>query len=259
MKTINSILFTFTTILLLISTTNAGIFSAKGDVKLIDVDRLKKHLKTSSKGTFVAFYAPWCGHCQSLKPEFEKAATNVKNLVVFAAVDCDADQNKASCGRDYGVKGFPTIKYFPGTPVPMDYDQERKAKAMVDYSLRFMPTFAKKIKSKKDLQEKISKSSNDRPLVVLFTTATATTPTFKSLSSVFHKKMEVYTATPKAIGEETAKELFSIESIPSLIVFKGETNYEKFKGKMSYNTLYEFVKEQLQTNKSETQKAKGEL
>ncbi|EGG12307.1 PDI family protein [Melampsora larici-populina 98AG31] len=257
-----SILVTLITILLFITTTNAGIFNSKGDVKAIDIDRLKKHLKTSSKGTFVAFYAPWCGHCKSLQPEFEKAATNVKNLVVFAAVDCDADQNKASCGRDYGVKGFPTIKYFPGTPVAMDYDQERKAKSMVDYSLRFMPTFAKKIKSKKDLQEKISKSSNDRPLVVLFTTATATTPTFKSLSSVFHKKMEVYTATPKAIGEETAKELFSMESIPGLIVFKGNTDYEKFKGKMNYNTLYEFIKKELQLaekSKSENQKAKDEL
>ncbi|KAG0140228.1 hypothetical protein CROQUDRAFT_375056 [Cronartium quercuum f. sp. fusiforme G11] len=224
-----------------------GIFNSKGDVKLIDAARLKKHVKTSSKGTLVAFYAPWCGHCKNLQPEFEKAATNVKNLVVFAAVDCDAEQNKQACGQDYGVKGFPTIKYYPGLPVPLDYQDERKAKPMVDFVLKKMPTFAKKIKSKKDLSDKISNSTKSRPLVVLFTTATATTPTYKSLSSVFYKKMDVYTATPKAIGEDTAKTDYQIESLPALIVFTGDgtDGIHQFNGKLNYGNLYSFIKSKL--------------
>lgn len=55
--------------------------------------------------------------------------------------------------------GFPTIKYFPGSPVALDFREERKAKPMVDFALKNMPVFAKKIKSAVDLNEKVSKST----------------------------------------------------------------------------------------------------
>lgn len=71
----------------------------------------------------------------SLAPEYEKAGANLKNLVNFAAVDCDAQANKRLCS-EYGIQGFPTIKYFPGKKrkSPKDYMGERKAKALADYA-----------------------------------------------------------------------------------------------------------------------------
>merc|ERR1711991_139507 len=64
------------------------------------------------KHVLVEFFAPWCGHCKNLAPEYELAATAFKNVddVVIASVD--ADQHKALGGR-FDVKGFPTLKYFP--------------------------------------------------------------------------------------------------------------------------------------------------
>jgi protein disulfide-isomerase A6 len=59
---------------------------------------------------FVKFYAPWCGHCKNLKPEWAKAATALKGSVKIAKVDATAESDVA--GR-YGVRGYPTIKIFP--------------------------------------------------------------------------------------------------------------------------------------------------
>jgi protein disulfide-isomerase A1 len=60
----------------------------------------------------VEFYAPWCGHCKKLAPEYEAAAE------VLSAQDpprtiakLDATENKAM-GDRYEVKGFPTLMWF---------------------------------------------------------------------------------------------------------------------------------------------------
>jgi protein disulfide-isomerase A6 len=36
---------------------------------------------------FVEFYAPWCGHCKALEPEWNTVAADMKGKVKFAKVD----------------------------------------------------------------------------------------------------------------------------------------------------------------------------
>ena len=80
----------------------------------------------SSLPVIVEFYAPWCGHCKKLTPEFEKAATNLKGKVVFGAYD--ATQSKTYSAK-YGVKGFPTLKGFIDGQ-DEEYNGGRTAKAL---------------------------------------------------------------------------------------------------------------------------------
>jgi len=81
----------------------------------------------------VEFFAPWCGHCQSLVPEYTKAANALKGIVKVGAVN--ADEHK-DIGGQYGVRGFPTIKIFGGNKKkPEDYQGARTAEGIVNAAL----------------------------------------------------------------------------------------------------------------------------
>jgi len=80
----------------------------------------------------VEFYAPWCGHCKSLAPEYELVATAFKGQAVKVA-NVDADKHR-DLGSRFGVTGFPTLKWFPaGAKEPEAYQGGRTAKDLVDF------------------------------------------------------------------------------------------------------------------------------
>jgi thioredoxin 2 len=57
----------------------------------------------------VDFWAPWCGPCRAMAPQFEKAATELEPQVRFAKVNTDEEQQLA--GR-FGIQGIPTMILF---------------------------------------------------------------------------------------------------------------------------------------------------
>lgn len=70
-------------------------------------EELKKH-----DNLLVEFYAPWCGHCKKLAPEYAAAAEELgkKDPPMFVA-KVDATEEKALAER-FAVQGFPTLVFF---------------------------------------------------------------------------------------------------------------------------------------------------
>lgn len=85
----------------------------------------------------VAFAAPWCGHCQRLRPEWEEAAAKLSGSgAELGWVDATVETSLAA---QYNVRGYPTIKVFPGgrktSADAFDYPGERTAAGIVAAAL----------------------------------------------------------------------------------------------------------------------------
>mmetsp|Transcript_48268 Transcript_48268/g.114409 ORF Transcript_48268/g.114409 Transcript_48268/m.114409 type:complete len:430 (+) Transcript_48268:3-1292(+) len=102
-------------------------------IQLTEADFESKVLN-SNEDWLVEFMAPWCGHCQRLKPEWEDAARQLKGEFKLGVVDATQETGLAST---YGVKGYPTIKLFKtgpkGNKEAVDYNGGRTASDIVQF------------------------------------------------------------------------------------------------------------------------------
>lgn len=93
----------------------------------------------------VEFYAPWCGHCKNLAPEWAIAGNTFDESDGIVIADVDATENQ-NIAQKYGVQGYPTIKYFPkGSLEPEEYTGGRSADTIVSWVNDKIGT-AKKVK-----------------------------------------------------------------------------------------------------------------
>lgn len=116
--------------------TSSGGSKGKSDVVELDESNFEELVLDSEDLWLVEFFAPWCGHCKNLAPHWEKAATELKGKVKLGAVDATVHQGLAS---KYGIKGFPTIKFFPGgkkdSSSAEEYNGGRTADDIVHWAL----------------------------------------------------------------------------------------------------------------------------
>jgi len=88
------------------------------------------------RNVLVQFYVTWSEHCKILKPKMEAAAVKV-NLndsidATIAKIDSDADEE--GLAKRYGVRGYPSIKWFPkGSLRGEEYNGERETKDIIEF------------------------------------------------------------------------------------------------------------------------------
>lgn len=97
-----------------------------------DGKALERFLKKDKRNSLIMFYAPWCGYCKQMKPDYSKAATELKPDYVIAAIDVNKPEN-AVVRRQYNISGFPTLIYYEAGEFKFTYEGDKKKQDLVNF------------------------------------------------------------------------------------------------------------------------------
>eukprot|EP00760_Papus_ankaliazontas_P028047 PhM_4_TR3501/c1_g2_i1/m.39214/K09584/PDIA6, TXNDC7; protein disulfide-isomerase A6 len=214
-------------------------------------DNFKQHVMETDAIWIIEFYAPWCGHCKAFTPEYEKAAKSLAGIVKFGAVNGD-DQNAAGIAQAFGVQGYPTIKLFPSeltkhekegtfSKVPIDYQGERSAAALVRWVLSRMPTqHIERITGAESHKAFLDRFADDSlPKVMLFTNKKHIAPLYTSLSLDF-KYRALFGVVQQSDETAALQKKYAVKKFPTIVLVTDDET-QTFNGDINKDELVAFV------------------
>ena len=108
-----------------------GDDGAEDHVVHLSDDTFAGVVNDASTDALVEFYAPWCGHCKSLKPVYKKVAAEFADDdgITIAA----ADATSLEVPSEFDVAGYPTVYWVPASGPSKAYDGARDFASMVEF------------------------------------------------------------------------------------------------------------------------------
>ncbi|KAF9434370.1 hypothetical protein BGZ76_008129 [Entomortierella beljakovae] len=217
-----------------------------------------------STPALVEFYAPWCGHCK-IYEELGAAFTGKNDKVLVTKVDADAHRE---LGSRYGIKGFPTIKWFPKgvNGDPEDYSGGRDLESLASFITKktgVKSTIVKVVPvvhvlTDSTFETEVLKSG--RPALVEFYAPWCghcknLAPTYEKVAQDFlSDKEKVLIANVDATVDKTYAEKYGVTGYPTIKFFTADGQVEDYQGGRSEQDFIDFINQ-----KTGTQRVAGGL
>ncbi|RCV35791.1 hypothetical protein SETIT_7G268600v2 [Setaria italica] len=254
-------------LLLLLAAAAAAVSPAAADdvVALTEADFEKE--VGQDRAALVEFYAPWCGHCKKLAPEYEKLGASFKKAksVLIAKVDCD--EHKSVCSK-YGVSGYPTIQWFPkGSLEPKKYEGQRSAEALAEFvnseagtNVKIAAVPSSVVVLTPETFDSVVLDETKDVLVEFYAPwcghCKHLAPVYEKLASVFKQDEGVVIANLDADKHADLAEKYGVSGFPTLKFFpKGNKAGEDYDGGRDLDDFVKFINEKCGTSRD----SKGQL
>jgi len=216
----------------------------------------------------VEFYAPWCGHCKALAPEFVKAAKKLEeqgSAIKLAKVDATEENELA---EENQVRGYPTLKFYRNAK-PIDYQGGRTADEIVSWLNKKTGPAAKTLESADDTKTfiegadvaiigffksadsdaakeflKAAGGIDEYPFAIVTDSSIASENKVDGDAVVVFKKFDEGRADlQKDLTEESITKFVKGEALPLIVDFNHETAQKVFGGEIRSHVLMFLSKE----------------
>ncbi|XP_072304480.1 protein disulfide-isomerase A3-like [Eucyclogobius newberryi] len=199
------------------------------------------YLATEHETMLVMFYAPWCGHCKKLSPDFEKAATKLKGTVQLSKVDCTV--NTEVCER-FGVTGYPTLKIFRSGRDAGPYDGPRSAERLVQVMKKLSGPDSVLLESKSDLEQFVD--HYEASIVGLFSLDSSRGSEFLKAAALLRDQFRFAHSSKLMLGQEyNASAECVLLFRPPRLTNKFEESVVVFSDYLTVSSLRRFIRDHI--------------
>ncbi|XP_077993162.1 protein disulfide-isomerase TMX3-like [Glandiceps talaboti] len=166
----------------------------------------------------VQFYAPWCGHCKRLAPVWSDVGSSLAksgSSIRVAKIDCTRYSNVAD---EFGVRGFPTIKFVRGDKV-YTHQGARTKEDIIDFAEKAKGPAVHQLKSR----GKFYDARGQHDIFFLYVGSDDTCPIYEKYQRIADDKLisnYFYSAKPTVLPDD-----IKVDNIPAILVFKDDTHY----------------------------------
>eukprot|EP00347_Sterkiella_histriomuscorum_P018574 403344996 len=185
-------------------------------VIVVNGDNVESVIELHRGNVLIELYAPWCGHCQKLAPEFAAASKRlVQDNPPFALLKGDAGNDK-KLSKKFNVKGYPNIFFFKAYE-KFKYNGPRTEEGIVNWvSSRLHPFL--QVLSCDDLEN----IHTQKEVSLVYFGDSNQTEAFANVMEVASKRDTTYDLYRyyQVIGEKSCALKYGVEDYPGFSVFR---------------------------------------